>query len=112
MRLLERTLKWVKIAPRAVSTDALGGRIEGFSEDRAAVRASVIPSTGGMENRETGAREVQTMCLLMPLDASVAVGDGVCVGQEEPEWRCVEVQRWSAHLAVRAERIAGARRAV
>ena len=105
MRLLERTLKWVQIAPRKVTTDALGGRIEGFSQEAVSVRASVIPSTGGIQNRETGLREVQTMCLLMPLDAAIAPGDGVCVDGDTPIWRCTGVQKWSAHLAVQVERI-------
>ena len=35
----------------------------------------------------------------------VAVGDGVCVDADEPEWRCVEVAQWSAHRAVRVARI-------
>ena len=40
-------------------------------------------------------------CLaLMPLDAPIAVGDGVCeTAAGEPEWLCVDVRRWSAHLA-------------
>lgn len=111
MRLLERTLKWVRIAPRSVREDALGGLAEGFSEVHFAVRASVIPSTGGIRNHETGAQEVQSMCLLMPLDAQISVGDGVCVENLFPEWRCVDVQRWTAHLAARLERIPHACRA-
>lgn len=104
MRLLERTLRTVRIAPRTVVRDALGGVAEGFSSETKEVRASVIPSTGGLENRETGMREVKTMCLLMPVDAGVDVGDGVCIDEAQPRWRCVDVQRWSAHVAVRVER--------
>ena len=88
--------------------DGLGGVAEGFSRTKLPVRASVIPSTGGIQNHETGRQEVQTLCLLMPLDAPVAVGDGLCVDGDAPLWRCVEVQKWSAHVAVRAERIRGA----
>lgn len=106
MRLLERTLKWVSIAPRRVTEDALGGVTEGFSNALRPVRASVIPSTGGLKNHETGLYEAQSMCLLMPPDAQIAVGDGICVDSDRPEWRCVEVFRWSAHCAVRAARIA------
>ena len=105
MRLLERTLKWVSIAPRVVTADALGGVVEGFSGQRRPVRASVIPSTAGLVNHVTGLCEVQSMCLLMPVDAEIAVGDGVCVDADEPEWRCVEVAQWSAHCAVRVARI-------
>ena len=105
MRLLERTMKTVRIAPRRVTQDALGGQVEGFSAETSAVRASVIPSAGGLESRETGLRQVRTMCLLMPLDARVNPGDGVCVDSDRPQWRCVDVQRWSAHVAVRVERM-------
>lgn len=105
MRLLERTLRMIEIAPRAAAADGLGGVPEGFSAERLPVRASVIPSTGGLENRATGVSQVQSMCLLMPLDAPVSVGDGVCVESAEPNWRCVSVQRWSAHVAAQVERL-------
>lgn len=106
MRLLERTLKVVRIAPRVSETDALGGAAERFSARQSAVRGSVIPSTGGLENRATGVQEVQTMCLMLPADAGISPGDGVCVDAESPNWRCVCVQRWSAHVAAQLERIA------
>lgn len=106
MRLLERTLQWIDIAPRAVAIDGLGGAVEAFSDDRRAVRASVIPSTGGLVSRAAGVEQAQTMCLLMPLDMQIEVGDGVCTeGSVEPQWRCVSVQRWSAHVAAQVERI-------
>lgn len=105
MRLLERTLKSIEIAPRAVAVDALGGAAEGFSSERRPVRASVIPSTGGLVDRAAGVERAQTMCLLMPLDAGIEAGDGVCVDADQPNWRCVSVQRWSAHVAAQVERI-------
>ena len=105
MRFYERTLKWINIAPRAVRVDGLGGGVEMFSEERRPVRASVIPSTGGLRDREAGVERVQTMCLLMPQDAPIDVGDGVCVDAQKPNWRCVSVQRWSAHVAAQVERI-------
>lgn len=107
MRLLERTLREVLIAPRQVSTDALGARLEGFSQEKRRVRASVIPSTEGLRAHESGLLRPQTMCLLLAADAQVNVGDGVCIDGEAPEWRCAQVERWSAHLAVRIERIEG-----
>ena len=106
MRLLERTLKMVQIAPREIATDALGGRTEKFSSATLPVRASVIPYDGGLENRESGLREVERLRLLMPLDAQIRTGDGVCIDEVQPGWRCLDVQRWSGHLAVRVERIA------
>ena len=105
MRLYERTLKWISIAPRLVAADGLGGGVEGFSAKRRTVRASVIPSTGGLRDRAAGVERVQTMCLLMPEDAGIEVGDGVCVDSQTPGWRCVSVQRWSAHVAAQLERI-------
>lgn len=105
MRFYERTLKWIEIAPRVVLRDAVGGGVEVFSEEHRSVRASVIPSTGGLRDRESGVVRTQTMCLLMPKDAGIDVGDGVCVDSEKPEWRCTGVQRWSAHVAAQVERI-------
>jgi len=105
MRLFERTLKWIEIAPRSVAADGLGGMVEGFSAARRSVRGSVIPSTGGMVSRESGAAQVGTMCLLLPKDADIAVGDGVGVDGGKVEWRCVNVENWSAHVAAQVERI-------
>ena len=77
MRLLERTLQTVLIAPQKAKTDALGAAVEGFSDERTEVRARVIPSSGGLEDRASGRRRVQSMCLLMPPGAVVAPGDGL-----------------------------------
>ena len=106
MRLLERTLKTVHIAPREILTDALGGRTEAFSSVTAPVRASIIPCDGALECRESGLREAERLRLLMPLDAQIRAGDGVCIDSGQPCWRCVDVQRWSGHIAARVERIA------
>ena len=105
MRLLERTLRNIEIAPREVCIDALGGVMEAFSARRYPVRASVIPSTGKLADRTSGVERVQTMCLLMPKDARIDPGDGVCVDSAQPDWRCVCVQRWAAHVAAQVERI-------
>lgn len=105
MRLYERTLQWIEIAPRETVVDVLGGVTEGFSDVHRSVRASVIPSTGGLVDRSVGVQRAQTMCLLLPQDARIDAGDGVCVDSEVPNWRCVGVQRWSAHVAAQMERI-------
>ena len=107
MRLLERTLMMIEIAPRAAAADGLGGVPEGFSAERLPVRASVIPFEGGFFRHESGAGLAESMCLLLPADARIEVGDGVCLDGGAPKWRCVEVQRWSAHCAAKVERIAG-----
>lgn len=105
MRLLERTLKRIEIAPRCVETDALGGAAEAFSGERYSVRASVIPSTGKLVSRAAGVEQTQSMCLLMPREVQVEAGDGICVDSTLPNWRCVSVQRWTAHVAAQVERI-------
>lgn len=107
MRLYERTMKPVYVAPRQVRTDGLGGVIEGFSGEMKKVRASVIESTGGLRSREAGIEQAQSMCLLMPLDAKIEPGDGVSEGPGAPQWRVTEARRWSAHIAVQLERIPG-----
>jgi len=100
VRLLERTLKPVYIAPGLAQADALGGVHRVFSDERVAVRASLIPAEGAMERREAGL-EADARCLaLMPLDAPIAPGDGVSGRPSgEPEWLCVDVRTWSAHIA-------------
>lgn len=100
MRLLERTLKDVYIAPGLSQADALGSAEHVFSAERVPVRASLIPTDGALNRREAG-MDADARCLaLMSLDAPIAAGDGVCeTAQGEPEWLCTEVRRWSAHLA-------------
>lgn len=102
---MERTLRRIAILPRQIEADALGGAWENFGPAQEFVRGSVIPSTGKLLTRPEGVRQVQTMCLLLPADAPVKVGDAVGVDCESPQWRCVDVQKWSAHVAVQVERI-------
>lgn len=100
MRLLERTLKPLYIAPGLAQADGLGARTRVFSAERVPVRASLIPAEGALERREEGLATEARCLALMPLDAPIAVGDGVCeTAAGEPEWLCVDVRRWSAHLA-------------
>lgn len=105
MRLLERLMKDVFIAPREVSADSLGGAPEGFSAERRRERAHVIPSSAGFVNRAAGVEQVQTMLLLMPVSAVISVGDGVGLDSAEPQWRCEDVQRWAGHVAAQIRRI-------
>lgn len=105
MRLLERTLSRLYIAPGRTEADALGGVRRVFSEERRSVRASVIPDEGALERSEFGLVPQKRCLALMPLDARIAAGDGVAESAGgEPEWLCTDVQRWSAHLAARLER--------
>lgn len=104
MRLLERTLKEIQIAPAEVKEDSLGACVEGFSENRIAARASVIPERGEMQAHESGRSDGRALRLLMALDAPIRVGDGVCLEDGGVLWRCVSVEAWSAHLSVRLEK--------
>ena len=108
MRIFERTRREIAIAPRAAATDALGARIEGFSTARTVVRANVFPASGGLERREAGLSDGRRMEMTLPAGTRIAPGDGVCVGADAPNWRCVEVEAWSGHCRVRLERIEGA----
>ena len=109
MRFLERTAKRLRIAPGLTATDALGGVRREFSPERIPVRAAWIPRDGGAEAAEPGRLPNRRAVALMPLDAPIAEGDGVCEGDGAPEWLCVSVQRWSAHLAAELERRVEAR---
>lgn len=100
MRLLERTLRQVYIAPGIGQTDALGAVTRAFSDERVPVRVSLIPAEGALNRREAGLTADARCLALMPLDAPIVAGDGVCESARgEPEWLCTEVRRWSAHQA-------------
>lgn len=103
LRLMERRLCTVKIAPKTVADDGS----EAFSEDTRPVRARIVPVAGGLESHSAGLRDTAKMCMLMPSDCGISLGDGVCVAGDAPEWRCVSVQEWTYHTAVNLERIAG-----
>lgn len=100
MRLYERTLRQVFIAPGLAQADALGAASRAFSEERVPVRASLIPAEGTLAEFMAGMATQKKCLALMPLDAPIAAGDGVCeTAAGEPEWLCEDVRRWSAHLA-------------
>lgn len=108
MRLLERTLRTVYIAPGLTETDALGGAVRRFSGEREAVRASMIPAEGMLDSLEPGLVARRRCVALMPKDAPIAAGDGVAETEDgEPEWLCVDVRYWTAHAAASLERRAG-----
>ena len=106
MRLLERTLRTVYIAPGLTRPEDLGGTVRLFSKDRNPVRASLIPDGGAEMERQPFGLTVRSRCrLLMPLDGEIVPGDGVSEKPEgEPEWLCISVECWSAHIAATLER--------
>ena len=107
MRIFERTRREIAIAPRVTTVDALGAQIEGFSTAHTVVRANIFPASGGLERREAGLADGQPLEMTLPAGTQIAPGDGVCIGADAPNWRCVEVQNWFSHCAARLEQIAG-----
>lgn len=96
MRLAEKRLVQVEIAPRMVSRGNLGGRAEGFSPERIPVRASILPEEGRMGADVRGLSTGERLRLLVPADTRVQVGDGVVM--EGGMYIVLSVARWSAHL--------------
>ncbi|HIS84186.1 MAG TPA: hypothetical protein IAB50_01260 [Candidatus Faecivicinus avistercoris] len=107
MRIFERTRREIAIAPRVTTVDALGAQIEGFSTAHTVARANLFPASGGLERREAGLADGQPLEMTLPAGTQIAPGDGVCIGADAPNWRCIEVQNWPGHCAARLERIAG-----
>lgn len=107
MRIFERTRREIAIAPRVTTVDALGAQIEGFSTAHTVARANIFPASGGLERREAGLADGQPLEMTLPAGTQIAPGDGVCIGADAPNWRCIEVQNWFSHCAARLERIAG-----
>ena len=107
MRIFERTRREIAIAPRVTTVDALGAQIEGFSTAHTVARANIFPASGGLERREAGLADGQPLEMTLPAGTQIAPGDGVCIGADAPNWRCIEVQNWPGHCAARLERIAG-----
>ena len=112
MRLYERSLQTLEIAPHAETADALGGVRLGFTARRIPVRGSLQPETHALGyNADTlkqepqGLRLGQRLRAILPRDAEIAPGDGVCTdGAREPQWLCLAVENWTAHKLVYLER--------
>lgn len=101
MRLKERTLTEIEIAPRLHTQGALGGQSEAFSATRTTVRASVLPDGGSTQQKEKGLLDRERLRLLVPADTTVAAGDAVIVGDRT--YVIIAVQRWTAHLELECE---------
>lgn len=105
MRLREREKRTLFIVPALEIPDGLGGISRGFSGDRNPVSCTMIPQGGGLSTLESGMRAREKYLMLLPRDAAIIPGDGVCESIDgDPEWLCTEVIPWSAHLAATLER--------
>ena len=98
MRLKERTLVSIELAPRVEATDALGGRNEAFSQQHISLRASVLPECDDLMIAENGLRDGEAVKLLIPADAQVKQGDAVLIGQRRYLVR--RIARWTAHTEI------------
>ena len=114
MRFVERTLRKVQIAPRQCVSDKLGGIREEFSSRKTSLRCVIVPANNtlsyaanALNPMEHGAYSRQSLKLLLPRKTAIHVGDGICLDDEEnPDWRCVSLERWSSHLVAKIERLA------
>ena len=113
MRLLYRTAREVRIAPRQCGTDSLGGVTEGFSPDRIALRGSVSyvnntlnSSANALIAKPYGIFAAQALRIRFAGHAEVSPGDGMLLsGEDAPCWRCLEVERFPFTTVARFERI-------
>lgn len=103
MRLAERRLEEVRIAPRIREEGDLGGIAERFSNETIALRASRLPVEGALDVQERGAVCRKRIRLLVPSDADVRCGDGVWAGGTLYRVLCVE--KWTAHLELVCEAV-------
>lgn len=103
MRLAERTLTVVQLAPRVCEAGELGGIAECFSRNCIPLRAAILPEEGGLEAGERGAVNRERLRLLVPADAGAAVGDGIWIAQAL--YRIAEVKRWAAHRELLCEAV-------
>ena len=109
MRLFRRTLIKVRIAPRSVAEDALGGAYGDFSDEHVEAEANTLGTAGNNLNAEMyGARLSQMIRLRMDTGAPIRAGDGVMLpGDEKVAWRCMQVDEYPHVKVARLERIAG-----
>ena len=94
MRLRERDLVTIRIAPRVCVKGALGSVSAGFGE-RKAVRASVLPENRAISIRESGLASGAALRIIIPKDTAVSEGDGVWLNGEA--YTVSSVCRWRAH---------------
>lgn len=95
MRLKERELTTVEIAARVCARGALGSVIEGFSDERKAVRASILPEDVSFSTGESGLKTGGALRLIIPKDVSVSEGDGLWM--DGALYVVASVRRWRAH---------------
>ena len=101
MRLVERTLTQLEIAPRISQTGALGSRRQAFSDEHIAVRGSVLPLKGRMDVQRSGLKALDRRRVLVPADTPVHAGDALVIGGEY--FTVVNIERWQGHKELDCE---------
>ena len=95
MRLKERELVLIEIAPRVCVRGALGGVTEGFGE-KTSVRGSVLPEDKPFSIGKAGLKGGEAIRIIVPVDTPVSAGDGVFTGGEV--YVVSSVRHWRAHI--------------
>ena len=95
MRLKERQLVTVEIAPRVCVKGPLGSVTEAFGE-KVSVRASVLPENRAYAQSDAGIRSGEAVKIIIPKDVTVSAGDGVFM--DGAIYVVSSVQKWRAHI--------------
>lgn len=96
MRLKQRELSEIRIAPRICALGALGSVREGFSDETTAVFAHVLPNGDAFDRMDGGLKDNDGVRILAQSDVSVQVGDGVIV--QDTLYVVQSAKKWRAHI--------------
>ena len=102
MRLKERSLVTVEIAPRVCVKGALGSVTAGFGE-RICVRASVLPDDQAFSAGEGGLESGEGLVAIISKDVSVSEGDGLFT--DGKVYEILSVRSWRAHRELTCARL-------
>ncbi len=102
MRLKERELSTVQIAPRACVKGPLGSVTAAFGE-KTDVRASVLPGDKVFSAGEGGLKSGEGITVIIPKDIPVSEGDGLFLDGKTYEVQ--SVRKWRAHAELECAKI-------
>ena len=102
MRLKERELVMVEIAPRVCVKGALGSATADFGE-KTCVRASVLPDDQAFSAGEGGLKSGEGLAVIIPKDIPVSEGDGLFA--DGKVYEILSVRSWRAHRELTCARI-------
>lgn len=96
MRLKQRELIEVKIAPRIHAVGALGSVQARFSDETISLSAHVLPNGDAFDRTDGGLSGNDGVRILAQGDVSVQVGDGVWV--RDALYVVQSAKKWRAHI--------------